>query len=75
MGMVLARWTVAARETITVPAGTFETLRLDREPIENSVHVETRWFAPSIGLIVKRVEWVKDQSGRTTEELVSFHLN
>ncbi len=44
---------VAAQETITVPAGTFETLRIESGPGDGVGYEETRWYAPEVGVAVK----------------------
>ncbi|ANK80039.1 MAG: hypothetical protein TEF_12580 [Rhizobiales bacterium NRL2] len=49
---------VAAIETVTVPAGTFETLRIESGPGNNVGFEATYWYAPSIGLIVKS-DWAR----------------
>lgn len=47
-------WRVEATETITVPAGTFETFRLRSAPGRNVSIITTRWYAPALGLYVKQ---------------------
>ncbi len=47
-------WSVEARETITVEAGTFEVLRLKSDPGLHSSIISTIWFSPELGLEIKR---------------------
>lgn len=69
-------WTVEGTETITVPAGTFETFRLRSTPGQNVAQVTIRWFAPSVGLYVKqRVDRNADHyqgAGWSIAELTEF---
>lgn len=48
-------WKVEAEEIVTVPAGTFKTLRLQSSPGEKNGTRRTRWYAPSIGAVVKNI--------------------
>jgi len=69
-------WSVEARETITVEAGTFQVFRLKSDPgLHNSIS-STVWFSPKLGLEIKR-KWERledhylgSQKGRV--ELVKF---
>lgn len=47
-------WQVEAEEQVTVPAGTFKTLRLQSRPGHRNAVLITRWYAPELGLNVKR---------------------
>jgi hypothetical protein len=47
-------WSVQAKETITVEAGTFETYRLKSDPGLHSSIISTVWFSPKLGVEVKR---------------------
>ena len=47
-------WEVEAVETITVPAGTFETLRIQSGPGKGVGFEETYWYAPELGIHVKQ---------------------
>ena len=47
-------WRVEAEEEVTVPAGTFKTLRLQSRPGHRNAVLITRWYAPELGLNVKR---------------------
>lgn len=67
-------WTVAGEEEITVPAGKFKTLRIERAPGNNSNHVVKRWYAPEIGLVVKQIDSRSGQPGEQVQELVSYKL-
>lgn len=73
---IAQNWAVEATETVTVPAGTFDTFRLQSIPVQNVAVVTTRWYAPSLGVFVKqRAE--RDSShyqgpGWTTTELAEY---
>ncbi len=47
-------WSVEARETITVEAGTFDTFRLKSDPGLHSSIISTVWFSPKLGIEIKR---------------------
>ncbi len=47
-------WSVEAKETITVEAGTFETYRLKSDPGLHSSIISTVWFSPKLGVEIKR---------------------
>lgn len=72
LGLARARWTVAALEEIAVPAGRFRAYRIERTPLDNTVHKATRWYAPAIGLMVKQISSQTDRPGEVVEELVSY---
>ena len=60
------RWTVlAARETVTVPAGTFDALKVNRVSSSQGA-VKTYWFVENVGK-------VKEEGGQL-EELESFEV-
>lgn len=73
-GPAHADWTVTAYEDVQVPAGTFKAFRIERKPGANTVYVATRWFAPSVGLMIKLIESQTDRRGEVVEELVSYRL-
>jgi hypothetical protein len=68
---------VVAQETITTPAGTFETFKIDRQVKEYNIADPSRyqegqmlmWFAPQINRWVRRAFIVK-QEKRTTSNTV-----
>jgi len=61
------RWTVlAARETVTVPAGTFEALKINRVSSSQGA-VKTYWFVENVGK-------VKEEGGQL-EELESYEVD
>ena len=58
--MFVARYHCEAGETITVPAGTFETLRIwRRDAIAGQddllQHSTVVWYAPEVGYMVRRL--------------------
>lgn len=61
-------WTVeAVDEEITVPAGTFTTVRVKREgSSSDGATIKTWWFAPGVGKV--------KEIGGQTEELVSYDV-
>jgi hypothetical protein len=74
---------VTAQESITTPAGTFETFKIESlrreinaaDPSKSQEYQDTEWYAPQINywarrLIVARVQ--KRVIANTSEELVSF---
>lgn len=64
------RWTVEALETVTVPAGTFEALRLRSAKGSKADIRSVVWFAPAIGTIVKR----RQHDGDDRDERVLFSI-
>lgn len=56
VGPIGMRWLVEAWERVTVPAGTFEAMRLRGEPGRNNTRTVELWYAPKPGLVVKRTE-------------------
>jgi len=74
---------VAAQETITTPAGTFETFKIERQVKEFNAADPSRyrdlesvvWFAPQINHWVRRTFLAKLQKrtvSRTTDELIEI---
>jgi hypothetical protein len=65
-------WTVAAEETVTVPAGTFRTLKITWRNRNTSALLYEMWYAPDVK------QWVKIRevltNGVRDRELVSFKL-
>ncbi|MEO0652798.1 MAG: hypothetical protein AAFZ65_19145, partial [Planctomycetota bacterium] len=58
---VVARYEIDARETVTVPAGTFDCLRVwrrDAVNLEGNYLERTTidWYAPEVGYVVRRLE-------------------
>lgn len=49
---VTSTWRVTAGEEVTVPAGSYKTLRLEGESVGNKW---TTWYAPSLRLVVKEI--------------------
>lgn len=82
-GYVTAK--VSAQEKVTVPAGTFDAYRIDRDQevrgnnetaVVTNTHFTT-WYAPAVRRFVRR-EWTVTRDGRvrskTTMELVEYTL-
>jgi hypothetical protein len=77
--------TVSAQEKVTVPAGTFNAYRIDREQevrgnnenaVITSTHMTT-WYAPAVRRFVRR-DWTVTRDGRvrskSSMELVEYKL-
>jgi len=74
---------VVAQETVTTPAGTFETFKIDRQLKEYSIADPSRyrdmqvimWFSPQINHWVRRTSVVKQEKrtiANTSDELVQI---
>ena len=74
---------VVAQETVTTPAGTFETFKIERHVLQHNTVDPTKesetdvitWFAPSINRWVRRTfltRFEKRVRSNTSEELVDF---
>jgi hypothetical protein len=66
-------WTVGAEETVTVPAGTFRTLKITWRNRNNGAVLYDMWYAPDVKHWVKLREVLSN--GIRERELVSFRLN
>lgn len=68
---------VAGYEDVTVPAGTFKAFRIDHTPGQSNATTGTIWFAPALGIVVKRrYERTVDHYRGYTQidtELVEYH--
>ena len=65
-------WTIEAEETITVPAGTFRTMKITRRNKNTGALVHEMWVAPDVKQFVKIREILSN--GQRERELVSFKL-
>ena len=65
-------WTVGAEETVTVPAGTFRTLKITWRNRNNGAVVDDMWYAPDVKQWVKIREVLSN--GIREREMVSFKL-
>lgn len=77
---VESTWKVEARMPISVPAGSFDALRLQSSPGRNHTARVTIWYAPEIKLVVKTVEEairpsLRDplRERRIVTELLEYH--
>ncbi len=61
-----------AEETITVPAGTFSTVRVRCKNTKNGAWVITFWYAPQVGQSVREESVVT--GGKRVRELLSYRL-
>jgi hypothetical protein len=59
-------------ETLTVPAGTFATIRIDCWNSRTGAWVGTVWYSPEVTHMVK--EEFALRTGRTSRELLRFRL-
>jgi hypothetical protein len=64
---------VEAEETVTVPAGTFRTLKIVYRTKSNKTIVREEWYAPEARMWVRMYEPARSD-GERTRELVSFTL-
>ncbi len=60
-------WTVVAVERVTVPAGTFDALRINRRNAAERID-STYWFAPGVGKVKE------DSPPKESEELIAFQV-
>ncbi len=65
-------WTIEAEETITVPAGTFRTMKITRRNKNTGALGHEMWVAPDVKQFVKIREILSN--GQRERELVSFKL-
>jgi hypothetical protein len=65
-------WTVDAEETVTVPAGTFRTVKIARRNKNTAALLYEMWYAPDVKQWVKIREVLSN--GIRERELVSFKL-
>jgi hypothetical protein len=65
-------WTVGAEETVTVPAGTFRTLKITWRNRNTSALLYDMWYAPDVKQWVKIREVLSN--GIREREMVSFKL-
>ena len=67
------RCVAEAEEALTVPAGTFATIRIVCNNTRNNAWVITVWYSPEVNHIVKD-EYPVRTGGRTSRELLMFRL-
>ena len=67
------RCAAEGRDTVTVPAGTFATIRIVCTNALTNAWVLTLWYAPFVHHMVKD-EYPLKTGGRSSRELVSFSL-
>jgi hypothetical protein len=67
-----SQWTVEAEETVSVPAGTFRTLRITWRNKNTGAVVTEMWYAPDVKQWVKIREVLSN--GIREREMVSFKL-
>jgi len=66
------QYTVTGKEDVSVPAGTFNTFRIEGRPALSESMTRTVWYAPVPGIMVKRI-W--DYTGnRQTMELSHYPM-
>lgn len=65
-------WEVVATEGVTVPAGTFKTLKIVSRNERTNRRVYEMWYAPDVKQFVKIHEW--RDSGEQTRELIAYKL-
>jgi len=67
------RCVAEGEETLTVPAGTFATIRIVCNNTRNNAWVATVWYSPEVNHMV-RDEYVVRAGGRAKRELLMFRL-
>jgi hypothetical protein len=68
-----ARWAVESEETVTVPAGTFHTLKITWRNRNTNALIVEMWYAPAVKQFVK--ERAVLSGGIRERELIFFKLN
>jgi hypothetical protein len=66
------RWEVLGQETVTVPAGTFETIKIVARNSRTGGRLYEYWYAPTVKQWVKIHEWL--ESGERTREMIAYKL-
>lgn len=74
VGPIGTEWTVEDFEPVEVPAGTFAAMRLRGEPGRNNTRRMLLWYAPELGVVVRRVDEQPGAGGRRQQvtELVEY---
>ncbi len=67
------RCVAEANEALTVPAGTFATIRIVCKNMRNNSWVTTVWYSPAVNHMVKN-EYPVGTGGRGSRELLMFKL-
>lgn len=67
------RITYHGRETVTVPAGTFQTCKFSITDLDDTLQPSYEWTQVGTGLVVKGTSWEED-SGETLMELTHSSL-
>jgi hypothetical protein len=65
-------WEVVAIEDVTVPAGTFKTIKIASRNERTNRPLYEMWYAPDVKQWVKIHEW--RESGEQTRELIAYKL-
>lgn len=73
---VVDHYEVKGQETITVPAGTFESWRYESHPVGNGEVSHTVWLVPELGITVKAESVFSEQHykgpGKSRRELIWY---
>ena len=69
---VSGEWEAVSEETITVPAGTFQTIKIVARNSRTGKPLYEYWYAPAVKQWVTTHEWL--QSGERTRELTAYKL-
>jgi hypothetical protein len=65
-------WEVVGAEDVTVPAGTFKTLKIVSRNVRTNRPSYEMWYAPEVKQWVKIHEWL--ESGERTREMIAYKL-
>jgi len=66
------QWEILGEETITVPAGTFQTLKILARNARTGTRLYELWYAPAVKQWVKIREWL--EAGERTREMTEYRL-
>lgn len=69
---VAAEWEAVSQETLTVPAGTFQTIKVVVRNSRTGSPLYEYWYAPAVKQWVKIHEW--RDSGEQTREMIAYKL-
>ena len=65
-------WEVVGVEQLSVPAGTFQTIRILSSDVRTGRPVYELWYAPIVKQMVKIHEWL--ESGERTREMIAYKI-
>jgi len=69
---ISSEWEAVSEETINVPAGTFQTIKIVSRNSRTGRPFYEHWYAPAVRQWVKTHEWLA--SGERTREMIAYKL-